>query len=349
MTEHDSRLLAIDVGGGTQDILLYDERARPENCVKMVLPAQTVLVARQIQRATASGQDMFLTGNLMGGGASSSAVRAHIQAGYRVYATPLAAKTIRDDLAQVHAMGVRIVETPPNAPVTTIYTRDVDLQALAQALAHFDLTLPRRYAIAVQDHGECLTGSQRRFRFQIWEQLLQGGGRLLDLVYATPPAYLTRMRAVQADAPGALVMDTAGAAIWGALQDERVASERHDGLIIVNVGNEHTLGVLLQGERIWGLFEQHSGSMNADKLSDYVLRLRQATLTNDEVFQDGGHGCYIHPAFRPGSAFGFVALTGPNWAVADGLGYYRAAPHGDMMIAGCFGLAAAAKQYWSER
>jgi len=156
------------------------------------------------------------------------------------------------------------------------------------------------------------------------------------------------MRAVRADAPGAMVMDTAGAAIWGALEDEQVAVHCREGLIVVNLGNEHTLGVLVQGERAWGLFEHHTGSMSREKLADYVARLRLGTLTNNEVYGDGGHGCCIHPDYRASAGFRFVTITGPNRRIADGLGYYRAAPHGDMMMAGCYGLVAAAKRRWGK-
>ena len=42
------KLLAIDVGMGTQDILLYDSEKNIENCFKMVLPSQTQIIARRI-------------------------------------------------------------------------------------------------------------------------------------------------------------------------------------------------------------------------------------------------------------------------------------------------------------
>ena len=39
---HDAgRILAIDVGAGTQDILIYEEGQPIENCVKLVLPSWT--------------------------------------------------------------------------------------------------------------------------------------------------------------------------------------------------------------------------------------------------------------------------------------------------------------------
>jgi uncharacterized protein (DUF1786 family) len=152
------------------------------------------------------------------------------------------------------------------------------------------------------------------------------------------------MKAVQADVPGAMLMDTGSAAMWGALCDENVAAHHEDGLIVVNVGNQHTIGFLLRGERVWGLFEHHTVLMNPDKLVAYVGSLREGTLTNDEVYGDNGHGAYVHPDYPGDGTFRFVAVTGPNRGMAAGLGTYMAVPYGDMMMAGAFGLVAAARR-----
>lgn len=342
MKRDTSRILAIDVGAGTQDILLWEEEQSMENCVKLVLPSWTRVLARRIERATRQGQPVFLTGNLMGGGPCVSTMKRHIRAGYRVYATPRAAKTIRDNLDQVRELGIEILQEPPDEEgLLTLRTRDVDLQALQNMLAPFGVQLPETIAIAVQDHGETLTTSQRRFRFQHWRTFVEGRGALLDLIYDEVPLYLTRMRAVQEDAPGARVMDTSAAAIWGALQDPRVAAHQEEGLIVINVGNQHTVGVLLRNRRIWGLFEHHTVLMSTEKLGEYVVHLRAGTLSNDEVFADNGHGAFVHPDCP--KPFPFVAVTGPNRAMAAPLGYYMAVPHGDMMLSGCFGLVAATR------
>ena len=337
------KILAIDVGAGTQDILLHESDKTVENCVKMVLPSQTTIVAGRIRQATSRGEDVFLTGNLMGGGPCVSALKKHLRAGLAVYATPLAAKTIRDNPREVEAMGVQIVEEAP-AEALTIGTGDIDLSTLGRALALFDIELPQHYAIAVQDHGETLEGSQRRFRFQQWKRFVEQGGRIVELAYVEVPAHLTRMKAVQTDAPGAMLMDTGSAAIWGALCDESVAVHQEDGLVIINVGNQHTIGVLLRWERVWGLFEHHTVLMDPDKLAAYVDSLREGTLTNDEVYGDNGHGAYVHPDYPGDGTFRFVAVTGPNRGMAAGMGYYMAVPYGDMMMTGAFGLVAAARR-----
>ena len=341
------RILAIDVGAGTQDILLWDADQPAENSVKLVLPSWTTVLAGRVKRATEEGRPIFLTGNLMGGGPIVSAMKRHLRAGYPVYVTSRAALTIRDSLDQVRDRGYTILskgQGPPADPdLLTLRTRDVDIDVLQRALDPLDVRLPATTAVAVQDHGECVEGSNRRFRFQLWQRFVDGGGRMIDLVYQEPPTYYTRMRAVQRDVPGAILMDTGPAALWGILQDQRAAAHQDEGLVLVNVGNQHTLGVLLRGERIFGLFEHHTVLMDPEKLQHLVGALRAGTLTNDYVFADNGHGAYIHDDYVAGSGFDFVAVTGPQRALADDLGYAFAAPHGDMMLTGCFGLAAAAR------
>jgi uncharacterized protein (DUF1786 family) len=288
------------------------------------------------------GRPVFLTGNLMGGGPCVSAMRRHIRAGHSVYATQRAARTVRDNPDEVREMGIEIVHGPPDDEgLLTLHTRDVDLETLQRLLTPFEVDLPDTAAIAVQDHGETLTESQRRFRFRHWQQFVEQGGDLTGLIYSEVPSYLTRMKAVREDVSGAWLMDTGAAAIWGALQDDRVAFHQGEGLIVVNVGNQHTVGVLLRDSRIWGLFEHHTALMSTEKLGDHVDRLRQGTLPNDEVFGDNGHGAFVHPD-RAGT-FSYVCVTGPQRAMAAPLDYYMAVPHGDMMLSGCFGLVAAAK------
>jgi uncharacterized protein (DUF1786 family) len=284
----------------------------------------------------------------MGGGPIVSAMKRHLRAGYPIYATPRAALTIRDNLDQVRRRGYTILEEgdqPPDAPdVLALRARDVDLDVLARALAPFGLVIPETVAVAVQDHGECLVGSNRKFRFNLWRQFVEGGGRMMDLAYREPPSCYTRMLAVQRDAPGAILMDTGPAALWGILEDEEAAAHQEEGFVLVNVGNQHTLGVLLRGERILGLFEHHTVLVDAEKLHRLVEDLRAGALSNEEIYADNGHGAYVHPDYVPGDGFDHVAVTGPQREIAENLGYALAAPYGDMMLTGCFGLVAATRR-----
>ncbi|MFN8589919.1 MAG: DUF1786 domain-containing protein [Thermomicrobiales bacterium] len=336
---HDRSILAIDVGAGTQDILLFDPDREPENCLKLVLPSQTRIIGSRIRAATAAGHAIHLSGVLMGGGDSSDAMKEHLAVGLPLSATESAARTIHNDLDRVRALGVEIRADPP-AGAHVIATGDVDLPALAAALAPFGITLPETVAVAVQDHGYRPGAGNNEVRFDYLQGLLTNGGDLRRMVYTEPPDGMTRMTAVRESVPGVFLMDTGAAAVLGALDDPRVAeAAATEGAILVNVGNMHTFATLARGKRLYGLFEHHTGGITPAIISALVEGLRDATL-DTERFRErfDGHGAALDPAYRDVGPFRFVAITGPNRRLARGLGYHEAAPHGDMMLAGSWGL-----------
>ena len=252
-TAAPDRILAVDVGAGTQDILLWESGDEPENCVKLVLPSQTQIVGRRLREATAARNPVHLEGPLMGGGASSDAAAAHLAAGLPLTATPSAARTLHNDLDRVGRMGVEIRDdAPPDA--TVVRTGDLDLAALAAALAPFGVDLPATVAVAVQDHGHRPGAGNNEVRFEFLQSLLADGGDLGRMAYRAAPPGMTRMAAVQAAIPGAWVMDTGAAAVLGALGDPVVAEAARKGAILVNVGNMHTFATLVRGRRLFGLY-----------------------------------------------------------------------------------------------
>src|SRR5256885_16220978 len=104
------RILAVDVGTGKQNILLFESGKTIENCFKMVMPSPTVIVAERIKIATERGQPILLTGVTMGGGPCHWAARDHALAGFAVAVTPQAARTFDDDLSMVEQMGFEIID-----------------------------------------------------------------------------------------------------------------------------------------------------------------------------------------------------------------------------------------------
>ena len=91
----------------------------------------------------------------------------------------------------------------------------------------------------------------------------------------------------------------------------------------------------------FGLFEHHTGGITTAIIGELVERLRAGTLDPDTFRRDfDGHGAALDPAYRDAGPFRFVAVTGPNCRLARPLGYHEAAPHGDMMLAGAYGLVA---------
>ena len=328
-------ILALDIGGGTQDLLVWTEGEPLENAVQCILPSPTMLVAKRISQATQDQKTVFLTGHLMGGGASSRAISDHLKAGLSVYALAKTALTIRDNLDQVVKMGVRITENAPPEAIE-IFMADIQEKALIALFEAFGLVLPEDRLVAVQDHGFSPGGSNRRFRFQHWEAFLNSGKSLETLLYGNVPEHLTRMKAVQEIWPQAQVMDTGAAAVLGALEDEQVKALKSSDLLIVNIGNEHTLAAWLIEGRIRGIFEHHTIFLNAGKLSNDLEGFVSGRLTNDQVLEDMGHGCLNITPMKKGSFP--IIVTGPRRAMLAQTQALMAAPYGNMMLSGCFGL-----------
>jgi uncharacterized protein (DUF1786 family) len=342
------RLLAMDVGMGTQDILFYDSKKNIENCFKMVLPSQTQIIAQKISKETGSKHDIVLTGETMGGGPCSGAVRRHIEAGLKVFATQRAALTLNDDLNKVKEMGVVIVSEDEvnDLKASGIEMSDVDKPVLLRTLDLFRVPRPDSFAVAVQDHGYSPDVSNRVFRFEYFRDIIKTGGSLNLFVYKSNiPGRFTRMKAVERTLPGALLMDTGIAAIRGAL----FAEEAEPPYLVVNIGNGHTLAGVLNEGRLVSYLEHHTHQMTAGKIDDHLERLCNGTLDFQEVFDDGGHGCHIEEAIGFEN-IGSILVTGPNRNIMrrSKLGFRFAVPFGDMMLTGCFGLMDAYIDYISD-
>ncbi len=339
------KLLAIDVGMGTQDVLLYDSRRSIENCFKMVLPSQTQILAQRISRETKLKHDIVLTGETMGGGPSSAAVRKHLEAGLAVFATETAALTLNDNLDKVKEIGVVIVSENEvgESGASRIELCDVDKRTLQKALLLFGLSLPENFAVAVQDHGYSPSASNRIFRFEYFRDIMKHDGSLDSFVYKNNiPPHFSRMKAVERTLPSALLMDTGIAAIRGAILDENAKPP----CLVVNVGNGHTLAGIVNEGVLVSLFEHHTSMMTARKLDSYLKRLCDGTLGFQEVFDDGGHGCFVRESIEPSS----ILVTGPRREIMrySKLNVRFAAPFGDMMLTGCFGLLDAYLNYTPE-
>ena len=149
------------------------------------------------------------------------------------------------------------------------------------------------------------------------------------------------MLSVAETLPGALLMDTCAAGVRGALLDPQARDRVDEGVMVVNLGNAHTFAALVRGTRLLGIYEHHTGLLNPVKLFSHLTRFQAGNLTNDEVFQDQGHGCAYAPDFPGEGRFAFTVITGPRRRLARGWPGVFAAPFGDMMLTGCFGLLVA--------
>ena len=354
------KFLAVDIGTGTQDIYLFQSGLAIENGFKLVVPSPIMLVFNRIKEATVKGEDLVLNGLTMGGGPSHWAARDHLKAGYKLYATPDAARTFDDDLNALQESGIEIIsddeEKALPSAIRRITLKDFDLRAISRALAEFDVSLTDLdgAAVAVFDHGAAPPGySDRQFRFDYLAERLdaqEGPALLSNLAFQRGeiPTKMTRLQAVEnsaldLDAP-LLVMDTAPAAVLGATLDPIVGDRNQ--VMVANVGNFHTLAFRLKEDQVEGVFEHHTGLVDREKMDRMLRGFASGTLTHQEVFADHGHGSliYAQDPYDLGEGAFDVVITGPrrNLMRESTLRTYFAAPFGDMMLTGCFGLLAAA-------
>ena len=79
------RILAIDVGTGTQDIMIYDTEKELENSIKLVLPSPHLYISQQIREIE---NDIYFKGEIMGGGKLKKTIQEHMDKGYKVVMEP---------------------------------------------------------------------------------------------------------------------------------------------------------------------------------------------------------------------------------------------------------------------
>lgn len=398
------KILTVDIGTGTQDIFLYDSNLDIENGFKLVLPSPTMMIHRRLKQTlhtsgnAGSKPQLLFTGHQMGGGPSAWALEELAKAGFPIFMTPSAATTLNDELDKVEALGIKIIsedeakKLKPKA--TTLELKDFDFELISKTFSDYGVSLKdlSAVAVAVFDHGNAPAGvSDRQFRFDYLDERIKTKNSLSAFAYLSTniPKIMTRLQSV-ADSAHALpcpliVMDTAPAAVLGALFDAKInfsnpilfpsssasnlnlATRR--ALIVCNVGNFHTLAFRLGEKGIEGVFEHHTGEIDLPKLENLIYKLADGSLKHEDVFDDMGHGAlmYSDKKFEFGNDDFDVVVTGPRRSmflttddrpqtvkdrssstVNGHLRPYFAAPFGDMMIAGCFGLLAAISEILPE-
>lgn len=344
------RILAIDVGAGTQDILLFDERRNEENNAKLVLPSQTKIIAKRISRVK---KPLLVTGETMGGSAISWALIEHVKKGFEVALTEEAARTIRDDLGQVRELGMKIIseeeaENEKYKAYEKIGISDVDFEFIFGVLKNIGEEKFDFLGIAVQDHGHEKGKSDRITRFEKIRETLEGenGSSLLNFLYESPPEYYTRMNSVlkglkrkmrehKADKKRIFLIDTKIAAIAGAAHG---VEERP--LMVIDAGNGHTMCAVVEKDyEVASIFEHHTMLLKRKALESYAVRLADGELTNEEIYGSDGHGCYVK------KRVGFekikkIIATGPRRGNLKNsrLDITFANPYGDVMLTGSVGI-----------
>jgi len=344
------KILGIDIGAGTKDILLYDSEKNVENCTKMVMPSPTILCAKNIRN---SKNDLYISGHTIGGGELATTLKRHIENGHKVTMTEEAAFTLYNRLERVKSLGITIEEKPADGFSGEYITFDevnadqlrAFLLSTSESLEGFDAI-----AIAVQDHGVPPANvSQNRFRLEKFkERFLQEPHVDASIFFDDVPQCYVRMRSavtsVKKSFPGVrtFVMDSTLAAMAGCLYDHPSPLA---GAIAANIGNSHVTASLIT-DRIVGFVEHHTSLLTPEKLGQLLRRLGSGKLMDEEVIGDGGHGSFYLTDVVIEEEH-VVLATGPRRMMIgnSGVGFRFAAPTGDVMMTGAFGLVKAVEKF----
>ena len=96
------------------------------------------------------------------------------------------------------------------------------------------------------------------------------------------------------------------------------------------------------------MMEHHTGLLKEKKLTRLLDRFIDGKLTDEEVFNNGGHGAFY--TSKPQEVkIDAIVVTGPNREIIKNtrLDAYFATPAGDMMMTGPIGLIEASRYRFS--
>ncbi|MBW1971799.1 MAG: pyruvate formate-lyase activating enzyme [Deltaproteobacteria bacterium] len=341
-----ARILTIDVGAGTMDILWVDTEKKL--LYKLVAKSPTMFLAEKI---LSSQKDIVITGVEMGGGAIANAIKEKAKE-KKVVITKSAAFTIHSDLSRVKSYGVRIVDDNENLKELNkkewdyFETKDIDPERIYAILETIGVEpFVDIIGVAVQDHGRPPKGlSAIDFRHEIFKKSLSNNPYPWTFIFNDNeiPAYLTRMKAVvksvkKLNPSSIYIMDTGMAAITGAYLDD--LSMVKDIVVVLDIATSHTLGATLIKGEVAGFFEYHTKGINSSIISSYVKALADGKLIHKKVVEEGGHGAFIRKLVGFENVEAIIA-TGPKRDIIKDidLKIHFGSPIGDNMMTGAVGL-----------
>ncbi|MDP6376578.1 MAG: DUF1786 family protein [Pseudomonadales bacterium] len=353
-----SKILNLDIGAGTMDVLYFDTEA--DNHYKAVVRSPVRTTA---ERVLAAPGNLLITGVEMGGGAVSQAIRRRA-AERRVLITASAAMTLSHDPDRVRAMGVEVIEDAAATEhseadgLTTIALGDLETERIRGIVKGFGVPFEfDAVGICVQDHGLAPPGvSSLDYRHNHYRALLDIEPTPAALLHAGDeiPDDMPRLRAVRDSAQvlpsdAVYLMDSGMAAVLGGTLDPRVRESRH--AIILDIATSHTVAASFAGDDLCAFVEYHTKDIRVDDVALLLRDLADGRLEHEKVLAAGGHGAYTRCAVGFDS-LDIILSTGPRRAMLTGCGLdlVPGAPFGDNMMTGAVGLLEAIRRRegWEE-
>ena len=326
-------VLCLDIGHGTQDVLLARPGVAVENWPSFVLPSPAMAVSRRLRELALLKKDVWLYGSTMGDGFLSAA-GALSESGCRVFAERSAGEVLLG--CRAGASGIALCDERPSSAVPVQMT-DFSAQGWETILRSAGLPLPHLVLACVEDCAHAKDAAGRTARMEHFTKLLAESPDPVSWIMEKAPAESTRLFALQ-KAAGGPVCDTAAAAVLGAMlyQNVRTRSCRQ-GVTFVNVGNRHIVAALLYRGRVHGIYEHHTEMRTREELLADLAEFRRCFLPTEAVQASGGHGTAYGPICEEAGGYNPTFVGGPMRSLLAGYGQ-ETAPFGSMRLAGPLGM-----------
>ncbi len=328
--------LAVDIGGGTQDICYYDSSDIFENSIKLVLPTPSKVIASNISLID---DDLYIDGNIIGGGSILSIIKEKISSGKNVFISQNACATLKDDKEYLKNLDITIVEDIINPNIIfNEFSYDTISKVVTDCYGSFN---PDKVLVAVQDHGYIAGQKDRITRFNFLKDFLKNGLKNAFFTeFSQIPSNFTRLKSIYNsinDKVSNISIHISDTAVVGAIGAASVTNIRP--IIVVDVGNCHTFAALIgNDDKVYSFFEHHTHLLNRDILIKLLKDLSVSSISNDEIFNNDGHGAYIYEKINAVNCP--ILVTGPNRQkfLEEKDNIIFAYPKGDTMMAGTVGL-----------
>ena len=347
------RLLLMDIGAGTLDILYYDVASHLH--YKAVVMSPVRQLAHQIARIPG---DLVITGCEMGGGPVSRILRERAEHGDEIIMSRSAAATLHHHLERVRSWGIKIVSDQKaeqfirKGSNTHIEIGDLQIERIAQIVQSFGVPLEfEAVAICAQDHGVAPKEvSHLDFRHNLFQERLDQTPSPAALLYAQNeiPENMNRLISIARGArkfptKEIYVMDSGMAAILGAGMDPRLLGKKH--YLLLDIATSHTVGAAMSDHIIDGFFEYHTQDITCQRIEELLRALADGNISHSKILSEGGHGAYLRNAVGFSKMEAIVA-TGPkrNLLSETKLDIIWGAPLGDNMMTGTIGMLEALRQ-----
>ncbi len=373
-----SKILAIDIGMGTSDVLLYDSSKNIENCIKFVVPTPLRRYLKSLKNLKFDGcRNIYICGSTIGGGPLAHKLTTLIEEKRaKVFITPAAAYTIKNDPDEVRELGFEIIEEqvfdifkqrPDDNFIVDgrdIYMRFVEFEpsflrnfftACIENIDEFD-----GICLCAQDHGRCVKElSDRIHRFNEFREILKRSSPPSPYLFCYKngeiPATFLRLNALERTVEESfgrrfrIIMDSSPAALLGCMayiDEYRGLFKKNLGCpyLMVNMGNNHAIFAVVEDDNILAFYEHHSWVYDEDpaKLENHIRRFCDGSLPSREIFDDEGNGAeyFAPPGF---DKIKNIIVTGPNRNIftRTNLNVHYSAVGGDMMMSGPIGMVRA--------